>query len=498
MKFPFSSWFSTLAIHDPNNVNSFGKIWHGPSARRARSLDSLDESPIRICFRNLTDEQVLLCWIDARGKKHHYYIIDPYTGRKEDINGAINVTARCGISMSENDGDHIEHSQCGHAFLIAQHNDIEGASQRKSLKGATPIGAYSAKRVRPRSWDNVNNEHIIHLVTINDKQREEANGSLMLPDFKIPIHRLRGCCPPTSRRTDRSRGIRIKEEGHICTDESELENDDDDATSRFYLNARAVTCDLTPIDTTSKFYEKVQLGKCKWPAYVETDWFKGNENVKKTVENDLDQAFAYLPKHCRENLSCGKYSTPLWINKSLVFGPKTCPTTGHAMCFHPDECYLIDNGLSKEKCGGVEVYELESYMEDRNLWGTGGSFVHEFAHAYHFKCLKDGFKNQEVLNCYKQAMKEKLYDKVKVHGPQGPTARAYACTDEMEYFAELSAAFLGGIRHQEERKDEQMQDEFNYPASEFNKWFPFNRQQIREHDPRAYEMLKRAWKVEDL
>jgi hypothetical protein len=49
----------------------------------------------------------------------------------------------------------------------------------------------------------------------------------------------------------------------------------------------------------------------------------------------------------------------------------------------------------------------------------------------------------------------------------------------MEYFAELSAAFLGGLD-----KDE-----------EYNKWFPFNRAQLKEHDPRAYELLQQVWKV---
>ena len=58
--------------------------------------------------------------------------------------------------------------------------------------------------------------------------------------------------------------------------------------------------------------------------------------------------------------------------------------------------------------------------------------------------------------------------------------RAYACTNQMEYFAELSAAFLGGL-----------------DDKEYNKWYPFNRKQIEEHDPKAYNMLKRLWMVED-
>jgi len=45
----------------------------------------------------------------------------------------------------------------------------------------------------------------------------------------------------------------------------------------------------------------------------------------------------------------------------------------------------------------------------------------------------------------------------------------------MEYFAELSVAFLGGID-----KDKDL---------ELNKWYPFHRNQIKKHDPRAYKTL---------
>ena len=49
----------------------------------------------------------------------------------------------------------------------------------------------------------------------------------------------------------------------------------------------------------------------------------------------------------------------------------------------------------------------------------------------------------------------------------------------MEYFAELSVAFLGGL-------DDTL---------EHNKWFPFNRKQLREHDPRAFDLLCHMWGV---
>jgi len=94
--------------------------------------------------------------------------------------------------------------------------------------------------------------------------------------------------------------------------------------------------------------------------------------------------------------------------------------------------------------------------------------------------MEDRYENGPIKRCWKEAMKNKLYDCVRVHGSQGPTAKAYACTNQMEYFAELSAAFLGGL----------------YDDVEYNKWYPFNRKQIKEHDPKAFELLKDVWKVD--
>lgn len=82
-------------------------------------------------------------------------------------------------------------------------------------------------------------------------------------------------------------------------------------------------------------------------------------------------------------------------------------------------------------------------------------------------------------------MKKKLYDNVHVHGPQGLaadgvtriTAKAYACTNCMEFFAELSVAYLYA-------KD---------ASTEYNKWFPFNRAQLLQHDPASAEALEYEW-----
>ena len=73
-------------------------------------------------------------------------------------------------------------------------------------------------------------------------------------------------------------------------------------------------------------------------------------------------------------------------------------------------------------------------------------------------------------------MKKALYDSVPVHGPQGEKgkAKAYACTNCMEFFAELSVAYMWN-------KDE---------TTEYNKWFPYNKHMLKLHDPVSFKVLE--------
>ena len=240
--------------------------------------------------------------------------------------------------------------------------------------------------------------------------------------------------------------------------------------------------DPTPLDTSSKIYEETVLGG--WPCRIEPGCFPsdlddpvtGVNSLRKRFEDDLMAACAALPPHARQKL---QQSTPIWINKSQSYGPKVAPVRNQDGCFHPGAEWLVRNGMSAEKEGGVEWFDARHYLTDCDLWGPGGLMLHELSHAWHHIHCLDDYDNEDIKDTYKKAMDDGLYDCVAVHGPQGPKCKAYACQDQMEYFAELSVAFLGGT-----------------DDKEHNKWFPFNRKQLRKHDPRAYDMLCRIWGVD--
>jgi hypothetical protein len=94
--------------------------------------------------------------------------------------------------------------------------------------------------------------------------------------------------------------------------------------------------------------------------------------------------------------------------------------------------------------------------------------LHELAHGYHHQVL--GFDHAGVLACYQHAVEAKLYGAVPHY--DGKTVRAYALTNEKEYFAELTEAYFGT-----------------------NDFYPFVRAEVKEYDPKMYECLTQVWGV---
>lgn len=428
----FKDIFAPLVKPQTESRSNLGKIWTSQDAERAFARGEMKSreagSKLRVAFRNKSKIPLLLSWVAENGKCHHFYSLPP----AEIIEGPVTAL------------DHIENTNVGHSFCIACVGSKEEEVKIRGNRELDPrfvIGGYRPDKVGIAENNDV---QTVQLVTISQRS------------FK----RFR-CCPPSSSSL---RGR--QEEG----------NDFDDLC--WSVEAQESEIDSTQIDTRTKVYEESFLGG--WPVRLETDWHGGDETLERRLAEDLEIAARCLPEHCSEYL---KKSTPIWVNRFFKWGPEAKPIIGRGLCFHPEKKWLEENFMHPEKCECIEIYDAKGYLDDCKLWGRAGVLIHELSHAYHHKCTEQGYDNPEILECYNQAMQERLYEWVRVHGKQGPMAKAYAATNCMEYFAELSAAFLG-------------QPDMNSPE-EFNKWYPFNRRQIKEHDPRAYELLKRIWKVAD-
>lgn len=135
-------------------------------------------------------------------------------------------------------------------------------------------------------------------------------------------------------------------------------------------------------------------------------------------------------------------------------------------CYHGDVGWLKENGFNPEKENSIEIGNIKNFVNwsyDQPLM-----LLHEMAHGYHD--LTYGFEGKEVKETYQAAMAAKLYEEGTYY--KGQKKKAYAATNQMEYFAELSEAFFG-----------------------YNDFYPFTKPELKQHDPKGYEMVARAWGV---
>jgi hypothetical protein len=138
------------------------------------------------------------------------------------------------------------------------------------------------------------------------------------------------------------------------------------------------------------------------------------------------------------------------------------------MCYHDDVGWVSGHGLNPEKAKCVELANAKTFLK----WVHSQPWMvfHEFAHAYHSQFLEGGFDNEPILKAYHEAKDAKLYDAILRNN--GHVEKAYAMTNQMEYFAELSESFFGT-----------------------NDFYPFIRAELKLHDPKGYDALKEAWGV---
>ena len=141
---------------------------------------------------------------------------------------------------------------------------------------------------------------------------------------------------------------------------------------------------------------------------------------------------------------------------------------GHAQCaeYHPSKTWLATNGYNPDKAECVEIGNARLFME----WSREQPMLilHELAHAYQHQVL--GWDNPQIKAAHQRALDMHLYDLVAYH--DGTKKRAYALTDEQEFFAEVSESYFGR-----------------------NDFYPFTRRELQEHDPDTFHLVEELWGV---
>jgi len=156
------------------------------------------------------------------------------------------------------------------------------------------------------------------------------------------------------------------------------------------------------------------------------------------------------------------------LRKVLLYFNPQYPRERPRAEYHSGAGWLKENGRDPVMAKGVEFSNVSIFeAETRRMPNFA---LHELAHAYHDRVL--GFDNAEIEAAFQHATAAGKYDKVERQDSEGRKrlAKAYAMTNAKEYFAECSEAFFTR-----------------------NDFYPFNKEELKQHDPEMFALLQKLW-----
>jgi hypothetical protein len=178
------------------------------------------------------------------------------------------------------------------------------------------------------------------------------------------------------------------------------------------------------------------------------------DQTLKLLANQLYRISRVIPPEALARLR----KIPIWIEVAEPHHP--------CMCYHTSPGWLGAHGMNQQKAGSVEIANARHFLD----WSFDQPWMvlHELAHGYHHQVL--GFDHAGIKACYRQAASSHSYETVL--RSNGRKERAYALTNDREYFAELTEAYFGS-----------------------NDFYPFVRAELKQHDPAMYVLLEQLWGV---
>lgn len=179
------------------------------------------------------------------------------------------------------------------------------------------------------------------------------------------------------------------------------------------------------------------------------------------LQAQLQEIIRVVPKEAVEELrKVPLYFSPLY------------PGVGDSAEYHPGAGWLAENGRDPAMAKAVEFTNVRVFEEDAQRMPN--FVLHELSHAYHDRFLPGGHANPEIRATYEKAKAGGTYEQVERRDAKGATRidRAYAMTNPAEYFAETTEAYFST-----------------------NDFFPYNRDQLKQHDPEMFELLRKLWGV---
>ncbi|MBI5383258.1 MAG: hypothetical protein HZA90_01080 [Verrucomicrobia bacterium] len=203
-----------------------------------------------------------------------------------------------------------------------------------------------------------------------------------------------------------------------------------------------------------------------WTLHISRDLLaketKPNERALELLQKQLEEIVRLVPARAVTELQ----KVPLYFSPEY---PGQKPKAE----FHPDAGWLRNHGRDPAMAKAIEFTNIRIFERESNRMPNFA--LHELAHAYHNRVLPQGFDNPEIKAAYLKAKAGGHYDRVeRWHGTGQPNTfeRAYAMTNPQEYFAETTEAFFSR-----------------------NDFFPFTREELKQHDPGMFALLEQLWNL---
>jgi hypothetical protein len=134
--------------------------------------------------------------------------------------------------------------------------------------------------------------------------------------------------------------------------------------------------------------------------------------------------------------------------------------------YHPSGGWLKQNGYDAAVAKCVHIPDAAEWASARHQHVQPWSVLHELAHAYHDQVL--GWDDAEIKAAYERFVRSGRYKSVlHISGRELPH---YALTNEKEFFAEMTEAYLGR-----------------------NDFYPFNAAELRREEPELFKLLEKIW-----
>jgi len=212
-------------------------------------------------------------------------------------------------------------------------------------------------------------------------------------------------------------------------------------------------------ETEKKFFDPVEKEIEGWtilvdPQLLSDEHREFGDKALKALANHLQRVTYIVPEDRLKQLR----ELRIWLE---LEHPNLT-----SMQYHPSRGWLLSNKHDPRLVKHVHIPQAKALL-DPGMWAKHPYVVlHELAHSYHDQVLS--FDEPRVIEAFEAAKKSGTYEEVLLY--TGKKVQHYGMSNHKEYFAEATEAYFG-----------------------VNDFYPFVRAELKEHDPKMFELLEDIW-----